>query len=254
MSRRPVLGAAFLALFATVTGGAADAVTTASANGAAVRVERAANDALLSDGQVAGLFSSVGTGLGTPARSDATFAAPGAPECAAFADALAYAGGHAVEATLGGHGDATGVPVGPGWGFAPEGEIPYDSKLARQLLREAGFPLDDELGVFVFDGTAGTAITGGTADMVVTPVFRAPSGFDAVALAGLLEDAGGIVDPKERATRYAEIQQNFADELPFTYLSTGDNAIAWDPAFVEGRVVAPADPCAVWGLKGVSAR
>jgi hypothetical protein len=35
--------------------------------------------------------------------------------------------------------------------------------------------------------------------------------------------------PHPKGAPYAEIQQVFADELPFTYLSTGDNAIAWIP-------------------------
>jgi ABC-type transport system substrate-binding protein len=122
-----------------------------------------------------------------------------------------------------------------------------------------------------------TALGNGTADIVVTSVLQAPSGFDTVwraiaptsnqaralgtdavfadsELAGLLEQAAATADLRERKKLYAEVQKVFAEELPYLFLYTGDNAIAWDPTFVKGRVEAPADPCAAWGLKGVSAR
>ncbi len=121
------------------------------------------------------------------------------------------------------------------------------------------------------------AISDGTADIVVTSQFQAPSAFDTVAravsptsnqaralgadavfagsdLAETLEEAASVDGPAARQKLYAEIQKTLAEEVPFTFLYTGDNAVAWDPAFVKGRVKAPPDPCAAWGLEGVTTR
>jgi peptide/nickel transport system substrate-binding protein len=217
-----------------------------------------------------------------------------------------------VEAALDGHGRAAGAPLGPGWDDTRPFGAPwfeYDPKVAKKLLEDAGYAFDEELGVYVFDGTAGpdtpaivsrlqsgfdalgvnaavrlapaselgAALSSGTADIVVTSVLQAPSGFDTVRraiaptsnqaralgadaafadseLAGLLEQAAATADLDERKKLYAEVQKVFAEELPYLYLYTGDNVVGWDPAYVRGRVRAPADPCGAWGLQGVSVR
>jgi peptide/nickel transport system substrate-binding protein len=172
-----------------------------------------------------------------------------------------------------------------GWAFDEtlgvrvfDGTAGGDSALITERLRADLAAIGIDLDVRTVSGTElSTSIADGSADVIVLSLFQAPYGSDTVGqaivptsnvarglgadsafadsqLLQLVEDAAGAADTTERKKLYAQIQEIFAEELPYVWLYASPYAIAYDDVFVTGTVRAPRDPCGRWGLQDVGAR